>query len=96
MNGQIKNMKFNEKLELIKFGLNNILKEHTSYTGPTGHAVERKSKVRDLGIIMSEDATVNNHIDGILAKYRQLIGYILKAIQARLSLHYGKQSLYPM
>lgn len=77
------NMMFNEnKFELMKFGNNNNNRD-TDYTGPNGIKIERKLQVRDLGVIISEDATFEDHLEKIVSKCKQLMGYILRTFKAR-------------
>ena len=49
-----KNMLFNsKKLEVIRYGLNNHLKEQTSYLAPGKSTIPEQNHIRDLGVIMS-------------------------------------------
>ena len=75
-------MKSNEvKFEVIRFGDNST--QDPSYLGPNGYAITRKSHTKDLGVMISEDATFNSHIENIQTKCRQLMGYVLRSFRTR-------------
>ena len=47
------NMKLNDvKFELLRYGTNQIIKDQTNYTSPSGNIIENKDVVKDLGILM--------------------------------------------
>ena len=51
---------------------NTELKESTTYfTENTSEIMEREESVRDLGLLMSEDATFKLQIDKVVAKANQ-------------------------
>ena len=58
------NMAFNSsKFEVLRYGRNVSLKEATNYLTPNcGAVIEEKDSLRDLGIIMSSDATFSSHV----------------------------------
>ena len=77
-------MAFNEnKFECITFSNKNTLHIDTTYIGPQGKHIEKKTEITDLGITVSEDASFTNHSDKIVAKCRQLMGYILRTFLSR-------------
>ena len=78
------NLQFNDnKFELIKFGFNFDLKNETSYKNPTGQLIEEKSKVKDLGVTISNDLKFTDHINNVVSKCRQIIGFILRTFKTR-------------
>ena len=45
------NMELNDiKFELLRYGQNQLIKEQSSYTTPTGKVIETKETVKDLGV----------------------------------------------
>ncbi|XP_076037665.1 uncharacterized protein LOC143023070 [Oratosquilla oratoria] len=78
---EMNNMKFDEdKFECIRFGKN----EHeTYYKDPKGNHITQQTFVRDLGVILSDDATFDQHIEKAVSKCRQRMGYILRNFHTR-------------
>ena len=62
------NMKFNgKKFQVLRYGSNEELKNNTMYfTEETENVIEQFSELRDLGIILSDDAKFSKHIDKIV------------------------------
>ena len=78
------NMKFNDdKFQLIKYGKDEHLKNATCYTGPEKKKIERVEHIKDLGIILSSDASFHDHIEKIVSSCKQLIGYMLRTFKTR-------------
>ena len=79
------NMQFNgKKFQVLRYGKNTELKESTTYfTENTSEIVEREESVRDLGVIMSEDATFKLQIDKVVAKANQKASWVLRTFQTR-------------
>ena len=78
------NMEFNDdKFELIKYGQHEHLKNITYYTGPEKKEIKRVEHVKDLGVILSSDATFNDHIEKVVSTSKQLTGYILRTFKTR-------------
>ena len=79
------NMKFNgSKFEVLRYGRNQELKESTSYFTPNfDDIIEEKNNLRDLGIIMSDDATFSSHVESVCSKVRQKSGWIMRTFQSR-------------
>jgi hypothetical protein len=83
----INNMSSNDnKFEVLRYGKNHLVKINTSYISSNGSAINTKNSVRDLGVIMSDSATFTDHIDHIVIKSKQLIGWILRTFSRRDSL----------
>ena len=69
------NMQFNgKKFEALRYGKNNEIKESTCYFTPgMAGSIEEKDTIRDLGVIMSSDATFSSHVEAVCSKVRQKV-----------------------
>ena len=77
-------MQFNDKkFELLRYGQNEELKESTSYKSSDGSQIEEKTKLRDLGIIMNNEANFNDHVEHIVSRVKQKTGWILRTFSSR-------------
>ena len=74
------NMVYNAtKFQVIRYGNNKELKEDTNYfTEDTGELIERFETLRDLGEILSDEATFSAHIQHVEQKVRRKIGWVLR------------------
>jgi hypothetical protein len=43
-----------------------------------GQNLERKSVIRDLGVLMESKLTFSEHVDVTVSKARQLLGFIMR------------------
>ena len=79
------NMLFNsKKLEVIRYGPNNHLKEQTSYLAPDKSTIPEKNHIRDLGVIMSNSGTFYEHINSATCeKARNMCSWILRTFKSR-------------
>lgn len=78
------NMRFNSsKFELIRYGTNDGLKERTCYKSYDGSPIVAVTKLRDLGVIMSNDASFAAHICQIVRSARNQMGWILRVFVTR-------------
>ena len=79
------NMMFNSaKFEVIRYGRNEDLKNTCDYLTPNaGGVIERKEKLRDLGIIMNERADFSDHVNHVCCKVNQKVGWILRSFIRR-------------
>ena len=95
---QDNNMAFNDnKFELLRYG-NHPFPSHKYVTG-SGEVVEEKSQVKDLGVIVQNDAEFKTHIDVIVNKCNKVMGYILRTFKTRksdLMKHLFKALLLPL
>ena len=78
-------MKFNgAKFQLLRYGPNEDIKNNTTYfTGNMEETIEQFSSLRDLGVIMTDDAKFNTHIEKVVKTVRQKIGWILRTFFTR-------------
>ena len=78
-------MKFNgNKFQLLRYGTNDDLKNNTVYfTGHMEEVIEQFSSIRDLGVIMADDGKFDQHIEKVVKKVRQKIGWILRTFYTR-------------
>ena len=75
-------MEFNGmKFEAIKYGKNTNLKnDYIYYNSDCSETIGDVDNLRDLGIILSSDGMFTNHINKIISKCEQKIGWINKSI----------------
>ena len=78
-------MKFNgTKFQLLRYGPNENIKKDTLYfTSNMEEVIDQFSSLRDLGIIMSDDAKFSAHIDKVITKVRQKVGWVLRTFYTR-------------
>ena len=67
------------KLEALRYANNQTY----AYRSPTNTVIKEEESVKDLGIIMSNDATFNTHICTLTMKIRNLASWILRTFQSR-------------
>ena len=78
------NMKFNnDKFELIRYGKIYEIQENTNYQAHNGTNIDRKRETKDLGILMSDDATFKAHIPAITNKAKRQMFWILRIFETR-------------
>ena len=79
------NMVFNgTKFQVIRYGHDEDLKNNTEYfTEGTNNIIERSETLRDLGVILSDDATFKDHIEHVVKKVRQKTGWVLRTFYSR-------------
>jgi ribonuclease P/MRP protein subunit RPP40 len=84
---EINNMEFNsKKFEVMRYGRNQTLKESTLYLTPNWEdIIEEKESLRDLGVIVSNDASFSNHVEHVCSKVKQKSGWILRTFRNRKS-----------
>ena len=75
------NMMLNgKKFEHIHYG------KHTTSTGYfTEHSkiIEEKSTVKDLGVLLTDDAKFKKHINSMIKKATELVGWVLRTFKSR-------------
>ena len=78
-------MSFNSNnFEVLRYGKNTLLKETTNYLTPDCDSIiEEKESLRDLGVIMSNDASFSNHVEFVCKKVKQRSGWILRTFKSR-------------
>ena len=82
---EVNKMKFNgNKFQLLRYGTNDDLKNNTVYfTGHMEEVIEQFSSIRDLGVIMADDGEFDQHIEKVVKKVPQKIGWILRTFYTR-------------
>jgi hypothetical protein len=81
---KVNNMLFNDKkFEVLRYGKNSVLTSVSNYYSPTGSVINAKDSVRDLGIIMSNQATFDDHLNHVVLKVRKVTGWILRTFVTR-------------
>ena len=74
----------NTKFELMRYRLeSNPIQDFTSYTDPTGKVIQEEDHIRDLGVIMSNDASFKAHIKKVTESVRNIAGWILRTFKTR-------------
>ena len=78
-------MKFNgSKFQIPWYGPNKELKNNTMYfTGQMEEVITQFSSLRDLGVIMTDDAKFDSHIEKVVRKVRQKVGWLFRSFYTR-------------
>ena len=77
------NMKFNgEKFELLRYTASGEVVE-CEYRDPQGAPIQRKSELRDLGVVMGDTAGFNTQRSEVATRGRQRMGWILRTFATR-------------
>ena len=78
-------MKFNgTKFQLLRFGENHDLKNNKMYfTDNMSNVIDQFETVKDLGVIMNNQANFNDHLENALSKARQKMEWVLRTFQSR-------------
>ena len=78
------NMKFNEdKFVLLRYGVNQDLKESTNYVLPCGQVLEPSTTTRDLGVVMSNLGGFQSHITKLNSECRKIMAMIFRSFKCR-------------
>ena len=79
------NMVFNgSKFQLMRYGSDENIKNYTLYfTGETNKIIERFDNLRDLGVILSDDGSFDDHIIKVGKKVRQKMGWVMRTFYSR-------------
>ena len=73
-----------KKFQVMRYGKNENLKENTMYfTEDTSEIVERQEVIRDLGVLLSEDGGFKHHLEKVVTKTRQKMGWVLRTFESR-------------
>ena len=78
-------MKFNgRKFQLLRYGTKEEIKNNTIYfTTNMEEVIEQFSSLRDLGVIMSDTARFDDHIEKVATTVRRKIGWIMRTFFTR-------------
>ena len=69
---------------MLRYGPDRDLKNSTNYLTPEYEdPIEEKENLRDLGIIMSDDASFTSHVHHVCSKVKKKAGWILRTFQTR-------------
>ena len=73
------------KFQVIRYGRDEEMRNNTNYfTENTNEIIERFKNLRDLGVIMSDDVSFDDHIHKVVVKkIHQKTGLILKTFYSR-------------
>ena len=68
----------------MRYGQNESLKEDTMYfTEEMSEVIEQFDTLRNLGVIVLDDATFDAHIEHVVKKVRQKTGWVLRTFYSR-------------
>ena len=73
-----------DKFECLRYGTANELKQATHYQSDTGKQIESNESLKDLGVIMSADATFSNHILTTIQSAQLKCGWIFRTFATRM------------
>ena len=73
----------NAKFEALRYGIDEVLKNITSYTAPDGTIISDKEHLKDLGVTMSADGTFKQHISNMCLSARNMCSWILRTFESR-------------
>ena len=78
-------MQFNgTKFQVLRYGTNETIKEETMYfTENMKHTIEQVNMTKDLGVLVTDDAKYDEHIDNMCKKVRQKSGWVLRTFYTR-------------
>ena len=78
-------MKFNgSKFQLLRYGQKEEIKNNTMYfTADMEEIIDQFSNLRDLGVIMSDPAKFDDHIEKVVSTVRKKIGWIMQTFYTR-------------
>ena len=75
------NMMLNgKKFEHIHYGKNN---KSNGYFTEHSKIIEEKSTVKDLGVVLTDDTSFKQHINNMIKKATELIGWVLRTFKSR-------------
>ena len=78
------NMLFNDaKFELLRYGMNDSVRDNTYYYTNTGTIITEKEEVKDLGVIINNDVSFTSHIDAVIESAKQLTSWVLRTFKTR-------------
>ena len=71
------------KFECLRYGTNKSIMQSSCYLSSNQSTIDEKSSVKDLGVIMSSDATFNEHISRVTTAASQKCGWVLRTFKTR-------------
>ena len=78
---EVNNMKLNEKkFEHLHYGKH---QKSNSYFTENSKIIKEKKSVKDLGVMISNDTNYKVHINGVIKRATQLVGWILRTFKSR-------------
>lgn len=72
-----------DKFELLRYGSDQEIQSLTQYHSNTGSVIKEKDNVRDLGVIMSKDATFKQHIQTAVVEAKKQCSWIFRTFNTR-------------
>ena len=78
------NMTFNSsKFEMLRYSHPKLSVSELCYVTPDGTTIKQCSHLRDLGIIMNQNANFDQQIENTVKKAKQTMGWILRSFRSR-------------
>ena len=72
------------KFQVMRYGYNQEIKENTVYfTKEMKGVIEQFDNLRDLGVIMTDDAKFTSHVNKVVKQVRQKVGWMLRTFYSR-------------
>lgn len=82
------NMAFNStKFELIRYKATQDEMERGGYVSPDGVPIERKSAVKDLGVVVSDSGEFGEQINQMVTRAKKKLGWVLRSFETRQREH---------
>ena len=69
-----------KKFERIHYDKHN---RSNSYFTEHSKIIEEKSSVKDLGVVLTDDTNFKQHINGMIKKATELVGWVLRTFKSR-------------
>ena len=81
---ELNNMVLNDKkFQLLRYGLDETIKDCTYYYSATGTIIKSEDRVLDLGVIMDSTGSFDMQIENIIEKGKRLSSWILRTFTTR-------------
>ena len=78
---EVNNMKLNgKKFEHLHYGKH---QKSNSYFIENSKIIKEKESVKDLGVMISNDTNYKLHINGVIKRATQLVGWIMRTFKSR-------------
>ena len=72
------------KFQVVRYGQNEEIKNSTMYfTARMEDVIQQFDSIRDLGVIVSDDARFDKHLDKVISTVRQKIGWVCRTFYTR-------------
>ena len=76
----------NTKFECLRYGCSNDLKSCTNYKAKSGECITEVDHSKGLGVTLSSNCNLKEHIKNVLSTANQLCGWVLRTFNTRKTL----------